>query len=330
MEFAPEFFQKETRCDFEIPQMMKRAWAAQLEVLEVVEDICERYGLTYFADWGTLLGAVRHQGFIPWDDDIDICLKREEYNELVRILPNELPRGFAMAGLYADSERLQGLAVWTHSRVLVDSGVFDFREHMERFHGFPYPGAGIDIFPLDYLPRDSESAEAQRMMIVYALSILQNWELCLENGELESRLQYMENLCGIILPRDDSTNLFLRKVLDSIVSLYQEEEADELFESPYFLNNENYHIKKEWYAEAVRLPFEQTEIAVPCGYHEVLTVHFGDYMTPVRDCGRAHTYPFYAPKEDELIRQIRANGFTGTVDEFCQKILSGEMQIQMF
>lgn len=84
MQFTQDFFKPEIREEFEIQAMMKRAWAAQMEVLQVVADICEENGLQYFADGGTLLGAVRHQGFIPWDDDIDICLKREDYNRLIR------------------------------------------------------------------------------------------------------------------------------------------------------------------------------------------------------------------------------------------------------
>ena len=80
MQFTQDFFKPEIREEFEIPAMMKRAWAAQMEVLQVVADICEENGLQYFADGGTLLGAVRHQGFIPWDDDIDICLKRVYQN----------------------------------------------------------------------------------------------------------------------------------------------------------------------------------------------------------------------------------------------------------
>lgn len=66
MQFTQNFFNPEIREGFEISAMMKRAWAAQMEVLQVVADICKKNGLEYFADWGTLLGAVRHQGFIPW------------------------------------------------------------------------------------------------------------------------------------------------------------------------------------------------------------------------------------------------------------------------
>ena len=108
MEFPQNYFCAEVRDDFEIPAMMKRAWAAELEVLSVIADVCERHHLQYFADYGTLLGAVRHKGFIPWDDDIDICMLREDYMELIRVLPEELPQGFCMAGMYAGEASADG------------------------------------------------------------------------------------------------------------------------------------------------------------------------------------------------------------------------------
>lgn len=70
LEFSADYFKTEVRDGFEIPAMMKRAWAAQMEVLHVVAGVCKNNGIRYFADGGTLLGAVRHKGMIPWDDDI--------------------------------------------------------------------------------------------------------------------------------------------------------------------------------------------------------------------------------------------------------------------
>ena len=94
MEFPEDFFKKECRCGFEVPEMMKRAWAAQMEVLEVVGKVCEKHHLQYYADWGTLLGAIRHKGFIPWDDDIDVGMLRPDYDRFVQLAKNELEAPF--------------------------------------------------------------------------------------------------------------------------------------------------------------------------------------------------------------------------------------------
>ena len=79
MYFKEEYFLEENRDGFLVSQDMKRAWAAQLEVLEEVKRVCAILDIKFYADWGTLLGAVRHHGFIPWDDDMDIAMLRIDY-----------------------------------------------------------------------------------------------------------------------------------------------------------------------------------------------------------------------------------------------------------
>lgn len=326
MEFPAEFFQDEIRCGFQIPVMMKRAWAAECEVLQVVAEVCERNGLQWFADWGTALGAIRHKGFIPWDDDIDICLKREDYQEFIRIAPQELPAGFVLTGMYADSDRLREAADCLQIRVIADEEQWDVNEYMMRFHGFPYWRIGIDIFPLDYFPRDPDLVDLQKEILKYVFITLQEQDQIKRNGEWEGRLRYIEELCAVTIPRDHTTKNHLWKLIDSLCCLHRAEEADEVTEYMYLLKHDTFHMKKEWFQEMEKVPFEHFEIAVPCGWHEVLTTQFGDYMKPSR-MGGSHNYPFYGHMEEELVRQIRAARFSGTVEEFCRQVSSGEFRI---
>lgn len=326
MEFAEDFFKKEVREGFEVSEMMKRAWAAELEVLMTVSNICNANGLQWFADGGTLLGAVRHKGFIPWDDDIDICLRREDYNQLIRALPEQLPYGFVVAGMYAKTERLQMAAEVPHLRVIADEKVWNFNEYMRYFHGFPYQRIGIDIFPIDYIPRESELANIQKVIIQSGMNLLYNWNELEIAGTLEEVLNNYEKLCNINIKRDTNIRNTIWKLIDAVCSLYHREEADCMANYIYWIEKDEYKLNKECYKNAIMLSFENIEVSVPIGYEEVLRAEYGDYMIPVQDVAD-HEYPFYKHMEKELIKQIRAVGFEGTVEEFCREVSSGRLQV---
>ena len=81
----PDFYNEEIRCGYNIKNNVKKIWAIQLDLLDHLLSVCKKYEIRIFVFAGTLLGAVRHKGFIPWDDDIDVCLLKDDYENLLSV-----------------------------------------------------------------------------------------------------------------------------------------------------------------------------------------------------------------------------------------------------
>lgn len=317
MFFDKDFFKEEIRNDFLIPELMKRAWAAELEVLQVIAEICAKHNITYFAEWGTLLGAVRHQGFIPWDDDIDISLIRPDYNRLISCLQTDLPPGFVMTGMYAKDKKWQDAAQIPNIRVIADETYWDFSSYLKRFHAFPFLRIGIDIFPLDYMPRDLALLDWQKIIMQQIYLLLIHYKTDCMDFDFSTQLQNIESLCNIQLPRDSSLKNSLWKLYDSVSSLYTYQEADYITGYHFWIDNPKYILKKECFDECIMLPFEHISVPAPKRHSEVLTAEYGNYMTPIRGSSD-HTYPFYAKQEQELLAIFKQQGITQSITEFCR------------
>lgn len=127
MNIPDGFLEGEIRNSFYVETMMKKTWAAQLKVLSVVDEICKKNNIQYFADWGTLLGAVRHKGYIPWDDDMDITMKRDDYTKFCNIVMREV-EGYDIVNIHTEKE-------WYsfHSRIVNGKCIRFDDEHLKNF-----------------------------------------------------------------------------------------------------------------------------------------------------------------------------------------------------
>lgn len=221
--FPNDFFRDEVREGFFVERKMKCAWAAQMEVLKEIDRICKKYKIQYFADSGTLLGAVRHKGFIPWDDDIDIAMTRNEYRKFSTIISKELPEGWR----FADWNNGGGQAFGR----LINGDVYDTRaEHLLRFHGCPYV-VGVDIFQLDYVPPIKEEEEAWHLLLRYLSALNGKIE---ENGnneityEIEQSLTQAEEWCKIKFDRNVNLEMQINRIMDQLAQLYPSDGAKEM------------------------------------------------------------------------------------------------------
>ena len=300
LQFSKDFFKSEIRMGFEIDSEMKHAWAMEMEVLAEIDRICTKYDIMYFAYGGTLLGTVRHKGFIPWDDDIDIAMKREDYRRFAEIVEQELPKGWVFRSIY--SNNIDGWDV-TFSGVINSDYISTAPEHLAKNHGCPYV-VGVDIFPLDYLA-PGEEAEVVYLLLQYIVAV----EWVIKKGKEEEAAEFImgiEEMCRVRLKRDDTILSQLIELRDTVMGLYKEEEAEELISVSFKQDKESVpRYKKEWFQEIIRMPFESIEVPVPKCYDEILRVSFGeDYMTPVRDMS-GHDYPFYKNQKQQIQDRIR-------------------------
>ncbi|MCM1244674.1 MAG: LicD family protein [Roseburia sp.] len=302
MEFQDSYFEDEVREGFFIPGMMKRSWAAQLEVLNDIRKVCDRHNLSYFAEWGTMIGAVRHGGIIPWDDDIDICMKRKDFETFFEIAEKELPEGYWLMNYRTHDINNMVLRVINYPISLLQE------KDLPRFHGYPY-SSGVDIFAMDFLPRDKEGQKAL-WDLLYLVGQLNHH---IEIGETESEeflyaLHGMEKICGVTFEKERALKRQLVGALERVASRFLEEDCEELTEISYYLNSDSYHFPKSYYAQTIELPFENTHITVPIGYDPLLKKKYGDYMRPAKIFD-THDYPGYKSAQDEIRERMKIEPF---------------------
>ena len=325
MKFPSVFFKEEIREGFIVPEMMKRAWSAELEVLEVIKDICKTEGVRWYAFYGTLLGAIRHKGFIPWDDDIDICMLRGDYDRFLLAAQDNLPEGFVLSGIYGSEPRLWDANKEPQARVIADETLFPLPKYMDRFHGYPYMRIGVDIFPLDTYPENiQEQYDRVKLCNDVHFTVI-NWDYLRGKGELERRISKYVDLLGLEIADEDedSIRLELRLAADRLIA--DGAGGDKVYDVLRVIPPENisdYHpikgLDKLWFGEGQTVQFEDFDMVVPADADAVLRTIYGDsYMVP-RKFEAGHDYPFYKKQEKAFTELLRESGVETPVDEFCR------------
>jgi len=300
LKFPDTYFEDEVRDGFYVSSMMKKMWAAQLEVYAEVAKVCEKHHIQHFADAGTLLGAIRHGGYIPWDDDFDICMKRKDFEKFLKVAAKDLPKEYEILSVHTTTDH-----EYLNSRITNSSTIRFDEEFLEKNHGFPYV-AGIDIFAVDGIAPDPEEEKLRDDILIYIGAVID--EINKEHDGIDEHLQRVENLCKCKIDRNGhiKNQLFLQ--YERLAALYKNEDTDRIALIPIYLEHGTNIYKKQWYEHTIKVAFENTEIMVPAMYDAVLREKYGDYMKVVKG-GKYHDYPCYKKQE---VRLLEAKG----IDKF--------------
>lgn len=273
MYFDSSFYKEEIRSDFLVTEDRKKIWAVELELLERFDEVCRKHHLTYYVAYGTLLGTVRHQGFIPWDDDVDLFMFRDDYMKLLSIAPDAFSEPYFFQNIYTDS------MIRSYSKLRDSRTTAIEHPEMDNYN----QGIFIDIFPLDDVPHGDESTnilQIQREM----------WQTIVHPREV---LHSIEENKEFILPKDvlfDLMRMDVRRRMQEFetfcLSHFGQSEYVNFIMSAIFRTSTG--TKREWYKDVVYLPFEHMEVPVPACYEQVLTCQYGDWHRLVRG-GSSHT-----------------------------------------
>ncbi len=302
--FPETFFLEEEREGFLVPSLMKRTWAAQMKVLAQLQDFFALHGLTYYAEMGTLLGAMRHKGCIPWDDDLDIAMPRGDYMKLQE-LARELPSPLRLKSFYVQEDFKEFHSVVSNSR---ETKLTWNEERMSEYFGCPFI-VGIDIFPFDAIPKEPKARKLQKLLFAMAHQLAYAYEDTFRDpadteriGEYEKNLHQLENYCQVTFDYDQPIQPQIFLLGDRIAMSCRKEDAEDFDYHVRFsgLPDEAVMRRAEWYQKTISVPYETMEILVPKDAEKVLEVIYGDWRTPVRVMG-SHDYPFYKGQMEYFI-----------------------------
>lgn len=264
------FYEEEVRWGYTVTKQRKELWAVEIDLLMQLDRVCRQNNLKYCAGAGTLLGAVRHQGFIPWDDDMDVYMLREDYDKLMR-LSDQFPFPYFLQNAYTEENLVRPFMRLRNS---LTTGCTIRDRHRDTNKGI-----FIDIFPLDGI---AENAMQDRVQTARA-KILRKLLICYNRRRLNTRdvslKRRLRSNCKILVAR-----LFVR---DRIKLFEREERAAKryshtgtrlwgnrslVFECPKSRR------PVEDYTDLIEMPFEFVQIPVPRNYDSMLRQQYGDYM----------------------------------------------------
>lgn len=271
-----DFLKEEVRNDFLVTTERKKLWTITLDLVAEFDRVCKKHNITYFLDGGSLLGAVRHGGFIPWDDDIDVVMPREDYMKFMK-LNHEFFHPYFLQTPYTDPE-----CFYTYTKVR-NSNTTALIE-MFKYQKFNH-GIWITVFPLDKFPLDSEGEKTYNRICQLTHDI--STYMRMKNPSLN------ENDRKRVASYSGDSPLFTYEEVQRLASQYCNDNLD--YWGTLVVTIREFKRKalpRNAFNGVEYHKFENMFLPIPIGFNTVLTLEYGDYLTlpPIEErCGHDGT-----------------------------------------
>lgn len=247
----------------------KKVQECEIEILQQIDNICRKYDLEYFGIGGTALGAVRHEGFIPWDDDIDIGMPRKDYEKLLSVVQKELPKEYHVQNYFTEPNTpFYFTKIRKNNTLFVEYYLKDYDMHQ---------GIFVDIFPFDNVPQKQwvQNVHFRICRTLYQLFLSKSLKtVCSSRFEQKenrkSRIRKIMHYALFFVPKS-----WLFYSLDFCVRFFNRWETTEI---SHIVRRRLRVFLKDLYPIKY-LKFDNIEMPVPNDYDAYLKAQFGDYST---------------------------------------------------
>ena len=313
IDLPKSFFLEEERDGYIVTAKTKELWAVELDLLNEFDRVCKKNNLKYIIDFGTLLGAVRHKGFIPWDIDIDVTMLREDFEKLERIGPEEFKYPYFFQNQYTEKKYDHCVTRLRRSDTTSLNGKdILFRRKCNQ-------GIFLDIEVFDNVPTNDfntvSSIHDECRRIVHAIDAISE-PPSLKGYGINFSVFYILRYLYYLFRYGSAKNAWRK--LKKIASQYGHSD----FVCCLFSDIPTCLRPRKWHENLIELPFENLMLLAPAAYDELLRQRYGDYMKPVIDTRMTVLYTDANRSYSDLINK------EGFYEKLCDELNLDVKKIQ--
>lgn len=270
IDLPEHFLEEEVRCGYVVTEKQKKIWAVELDLLAEFKRVCDKHNLKWFVGYGSLLGIIRHKGFIPWDNDIDVAITRQSFNRLCEVASEEFKEPYFLQTPVTEEGR------YFRSSCKFCNSLTTGASEREWLQGINC-GLFMDVFILDEIPDDDKMVKKMFNRVNYYNHFARFFSPYSRHDNLIGKIK---NVVWTMLWKCKYHGCggdVLFKELNAYLSQYSGKGTSRWM-ALEVTPARSLHLDKNMWNETIMADMEFLKVPIPNGYDWILTDHYGNYL----------------------------------------------------